>query len=82
MEPIDASVILHVEIWNERDMWNHARTVFEQENGIADQACFEHICGTEDRPDIPACLQMIFDPGKSPPGVQIEDCSAEIIPPP
>lgn len=76
-----ASVTLRIEIIDEQAMWRHAYAGFEQINGTADQADFEDMCGTEQAPDICGCLRMIFDSGESPPGLQIDDSSPEIVAP-
>ncbi|AJA09726.1 MULTISPECIES: hypothetical protein [Sphingopyxis] len=74
-----ASVTHYVDVWDEQIMWQSAFSAYEKTNGIADQPDFELMCGTQHKPDICACLQMIFDPGTSPMGVQNEDCCAELI---
>lgn len=74
-----ASVTLYVDVWDENIMWQSAYAAYAQTSGTTDQSDFEQMCGTQDQPDICACLQMIFDPGASPMGVQIEDCCAELI---
>lgn len=74
-----ASVTLYVDVWDEQIMWQSAYAACEKTSRTPDQADFELMCGTQDQPDICACLQMIFDPGASPMGVQIEDCCAELI---
>lgn len=89
---IEASVTLHVEIYDPPTLWDHAHRiyalshldhkVFDQANptalaaGLLDE--FVSMCGTRNEPDLGECLRMIFDPGESPPGVQIEDSSAEV----
>jgi hypothetical protein len=75
MERTGASVTLHVEVFDEQAMWDHAKSVYEQTNISSG---FEELCGTREEPDVTECLRMIFDPGESPPGVQINDSSAEI----
>ena len=35
------------------------------------------VLGTKRRPDVPACLTMLFDPGLSPDGTEILDSTAE-----
>lgn len=75
---ISARVSICVDIFDPQEMWRHAYATYEEQNGTADQGDFEEMCGTEEEPDIGACLQMIFDPGMSPPGIQIEDCDAEV----
>lgn len=74
-----ASVTLCVDVWDEQIMWQSAFAAYAQTSGTADQSDFELMCGTQGQPDICACLKMIFDPGPSPLGVQIEDCCAELI---
>lgn len=78
MEKTSASVTLHVEVFDPQAMWEHAYAVYEEGNGTADQGDFEDMCGTREEPDITECLRMIFDPGESPPGIQINDSSAEV----
>jgi len=90
---IEASVTLHVEIFDPKAMWDHAFGVYSGAqlgyklhdpddptrlgNELHDE--FVAMCGKRDDPDIAECLRMIFDPGESPPGVQIEDSSAEVV---
>ena len=92
-EPIEASVTLYVEIFDTQAMWDHAFGVYggaQLRYKIDDPADptrlgdelhdeFAVMCGKRDDPDIGECLRMIFDPGESPPGVQIDDSSAEIL---
>lgn len=94
MGGIDASVTLHVEVFDPQAMWDHAFGAYagpQLRYKIHDPADptrlsddlhgeFVALCGTRDDPDIGECLRMIFDPGESPPGIQIEDSSAEIAP--
>lgn len=78
---ISASVTLYVDVFDSQEMWRSAFAAFEASSGTADQSDFEEMCGTEEQPDICACLQLIFDPGESPAGTQIEDCCAELAEP-
>ncbi|WP_150293623.1 hypothetical protein [Sphingobium estronivorans] len=89
---ITASVTLHVEILDPQAMWDHAHRCYAlshldhkvyddaQPTRLADEllAEFVTLCGARDEPDIGDCLRMIFDPGESPPGILIEDSSAEV----
>ncbi|RIA46188.1 hypothetical protein DFR49_0721 [Hephaestia caeni] len=91
---IDASVTLHVEVFDPQAMWDHAFGAYARPQlryKVYDSADptrlghelhreFMELCGPRDKPDIGECLRMIFDPGESPPGVQIEDSAAEIAP--
>lgn len=77
-KPTFAHVTLYVEVCDEQAMWRRAYGTYEESNGTADQGDFEDICGTEQEPDIAECLRMIFDPGDSPPGIQIHDSAATI----
>lgn len=72
-----ASVTLHVEVTDEQELWDHAKAVYEQ-SGL--NSGFEELCGERKYPKVEECLRMIFDPGESPPGVQINDSSAVIEP--
>lgn len=93
---IDASVTLHVEVLDPQAMWDHALGVYaatqlrhkiydpDQPTRLADELHGEFtttMCGTRDDPDIGECLRMIFDPGESPPGLLIDDSSAELARP-
>ena len=75
---MNASITIHVEILNEQRLWDHAnricRSKYKDENP-------EDLIGTREEPDIEGCLQLIFDPGDSPPGIQIDDSVVEITPP-
>jgi len=89
---IEASVTLHVEVFDPQAMWDHAFRAYtgpQLRYKIHDPADptrlgdelhgqLVALCGTRDDPDIGECLRMIFDPGESPPGIQIEDSSAEV----
>ncbi|AMK23250.1 hypothetical protein GG804_01985 [Sphingomonas histidinilytica] len=91
-----ASITLHVEIIDSQAMWDHAFGIYAGVHlryevydpaeptrlGSALHDGFVAICGDRDTPDIGECLGMIFDPGASPPGIQIDDNSVEILPPP
>jgi hypothetical protein len=77
-ERINARVTLHVEVFDAKELWQHAYGTYEEQNGTADQGDFEEMYGTEDDPDIGECIRMIFDPGESPPCLQIEDSSVEV----
>ncbi|MDF0491572.1 hypothetical protein PX699_16700 [Sphingobium sp. H39-3-25] len=79
--PIFAHVTLHIEVLDAQAMWRRAYGAYEENNGTADQGGFEDICGTEHEPDICECARMVFDPGDSPPGIQIHDSLVEIRPP-
>lgn len=92
---IKASVTLHVEIFDPQAMWDHAVGIFAGANlryRIHDPADptlvsdelhdgFVAMCGSRDEPDICECLRQIFDPGESPPAIQIDDSTAELVPP-
>lgn len=65
-ERINARVTLHVEVFDAKELWQHAYGTYEEQNGTADQGDFEEMYGTEDDPDIGECIRMIFDPGESP----------------
>lgn len=87
-----ASVTLHIVILDPQTMWDHAHRVYAlshldhkvyddaQPTRVADEFLAEvtSLCGPRDEPDIGECLRMIFDPGESPPGIVIEDSSAEV----
>jgi len=91
-DAINASVTLQVEVFDQQGMWDHAFRTYAlshldhkvyddaQPTHLADELLgeFEPMCGTREDPDIGECLRMIFDPGESPPGIQIEDSSAEV----
>lgn len=82
MNKTSASVTIHVDVFDEQALWDHAKSVMlgtpmgppctEQE--------FVEMCGPREEPSITECLRMIFDPGESPPGIQINDSSAEVEP--
>jgi hypothetical protein len=44
---------------------------------ISLEAAREELTDEGGEPNIHACLQMVLDPGESPPGVSIEECSVE-----
>lgn len=91
-DAITASVTLHVEVLDPQAMWDYAHRSYAlshldhkvhddaQPTRLADEllAEFMALCGARDEPDIGDCLRMIFDPGESPPGILIEDSSAEV----
>lgn len=91
-DAITASVTLHVDVFDPQAMWDHAFRTYAlshltykihddaQPTRLADEllAEFVALCGARDEPDIGDCLRMIFDPGESPPGISIEDSSAEM----
>lgn len=93
MGVIDASVTLHVEVSDPQAMWDHAFGAYAgpqlrykvhdpgDPTGLGDELYdgFVALCGTRDDPDIGECLRMIFDPGESPLGIQIEGSSAELV---
>lgn len=85
MENTAASVTIHVEVFDPQEMWDHALHVYGASNGGRDAATvrqeFDDMCGPREEPDIGECLRMIFDPGESPPGIQINDSSAEVVAP-
>lgn len=73
-----ASVTLFVTIHDQKAVWDHAFGIYRQSSPNADEAEFALMGGTRHEPDLSGCLRMIFDPGESPPGLQIEESSAEI----
>ncbi|GLI98189.1 hypothetical protein Sbs19_20070 [Sphingobium sp. BS19] len=91
----NASITLLVEIFDPQAMWDHALGIFAGASlpyKIHDQADptrvgdelhdgFVAMCGSRDDPDICECLRQIFDPVECPPGVQIDDSTAELAPP-
>jgi hypothetical protein len=82
MERTGASVTIHLEVFDPQEMWDHAKGIYVKTNtgrfpSELDPE-FDEMCGTRDEPEITECLRMIFDPGESPPGIQINDSSAEI----
>lgn len=85
MENTAASVTLHVEVFDAQAMWGHAYVIYQRSNrgrsGITVREEFVEMCGPRMEPDIGECLRMIFDPGESPPGIQINDSSAEVVAP-
>lgn len=82
MEKLRASVTVQVEVFDQQAMWDHAYKIYDESmpNVSSDQTYLEFVemCGPRDEPKIGDCLQMIFDPGESPPGVQINDSSTEV----
>ncbi|EXS71086.1 hypothetical protein BF95_01475 [Sphingobium sp. Ant17] len=91
-DTISASVTLYVEVLDPQAIWDHAHRAYAlahldhkihdeaQPTRLAEEllAEFVSLCGTRKEPDIGDCLRMIFDPGESPPGILIEDSSAEV----
>lgn len=73
-----ASITLHVDVFDEQAMWDHARQIGEAQNAFVDEEAVVDMLGTREEPLIGECLRMIFDPGESPPGIQINDSSAEV----
>jgi hypothetical protein len=81
MERIDASVTIFVMIHDPQALWDRAVTQAIDDKAISDASeasNIEDMIGTRKEPDLSGCLRMIFDPGESPDGCQIEDSSAEI----
>lgn len=83
METTSAQVTIFVDVYDEQAMWDAAYEAYVKTGTATSDAevirkDFEELCGPRDEPDIAECLRMIFDPGESPPGLQINDSSAEI----
>lgn len=75
---VSASVTLFVTIHEPQAVWEHALGIYQQTSPSSDEAEFAELGGTRAEPDLSGCLRIIFDPGESPPGLQIEDSSAEL----
>ncbi|MFA7588404.1 MAG: hypothetical protein WCY11_19825 [Novosphingobium sp.] len=92
---IDASVTLHVEVFDPQAMWDHAFEIYADVNlryKVYDPAEPDHLAdelhdgfvtkaGSRNKPHIETCLRMIFDHGETPPGIQIDDSSTEVASP-
>lgn len=80
-----ATVSIHVEVTDEQVLWDHAKAVYAKENPGRDPADVEKefldMCGTREEPTVDQCLVMVFDPGESPPGVEIVESTADFDPP-
>lgn len=78
---MDYTVKIDVRVFDERALWRAAYAHYEEENGTADQGHFMEICGNPDDKegstvDVGACLLMLFDPGVSPDGCEIQGSAA------
>lgn len=78
MDKVSARFTLHVDVFDPQALWDHAHQIGQKENAFSDHEGAIDMLGPRDEPDVTECLRMIFDPGESPPGVQINDSSAEI----
>ena len=76
----NANVTIYVTVYDEQALWKHAYAKMESDTGTQDQGYVEEVLGTLTEPNVGACLQMIFDPGESPPGVCIIESTSEIEP--
>lgn len=78
---IAASVTVHVEVFDAQGAWDHALADYQKHYTASDEVAvaeFVDICGPREDPNIGELLRMIFDPGESPPGISIQDSSAEV----
>lgn len=79
---VEASVTLHVTIHDEHQLWMAARDNYLQANPTATTEELDGFFGDgrdEDFPyDLSGCLRELFDPGVSPPGIEIQDSSCEV----
>jgi len=84
MPPQDISssfaVIIDVTVHDKDALFNAALERYCRDNGqcaTAQDDAFAMLKPGGDI-DVPACLQMLFDPGVSPPGCEIEQSSVEV----
>lgn len=72
-KPINATVTLHIEVYDAQELWDQAKSICENMYSIGG---FQMRCGTREAPDIAGCLSEIFDPNESLPGITIWESSA------
>ena len=70
-----ASVTLHLNILDPQELWDSAAKAMKAAPGGKVDT---EIMGTRDNPTIGGCIAMIFDPGESPPGVEIIETTTEV----
>lgn len=75
---ISARVTLYVDVHDAEATWDHALAAYRCTDPYADIVEFIPMCGTREEPDLAGCLRMIFNPGDNPPGLWIQDSSAEL----
>lgn len=73
--PTMATVTITVEVTDEEELFKAAAARAEECGLLADS--WDDMCATDGK--IRASLIMLFDPGTSPPGVEIQDSEASII---
>lgn len=71
------TVSIEVEVTDEAALYESARTYAMNDGGFDDVADLESCLGTQAEPNVSGCLQMLFDPGQSPSGTEIQQCSVE-----
>lgn len=77
------TVTIDVTVYDEQALWDTALEAYIKAGTATSdpeviRKDFEDLCGTRDEPKITDCLCMVFDPGESPPGVQINESAAEV----
>lgn len=73
-------VTLYVTVYDSTELHEHAASVMRRDMRDTPKEMARQIrelLGTNRKPDLGACLRMIFDPGESPPGCTINDSSHE-----
>lgn len=70
------TLTLTIEVVDVEELYNETLACFERDG----QMPMPEIIGTPEEPDIEGCLQIILDPGVSPPGMSILDGSVEFHP--
>lgn len=69
------TVTLAVNVHDPAALWAAAMAHAMKESMTQDDAA--ELLGTQRRPDVPACLQMLLDPGTGPAGTSIEACDCD-----
>ncbi len=72
------TVSMDVTVHDEQALWDAAAVAYVEDAGSHVLLSeIEDLLGTREEPDIPACLQMLLDPGESPAGCTVEESRCE-----
>ena len=75
--PCEYTVSISVRVHDVEELYKHAIAVGTAKADMTEAEAADTLRGEDGKVNISACLIMVFDPGASPPGCDIQDSSAE-----
>lgn len=77
--PANWTVEIDVKVSDQRALWRKARDYLADIYGATEEAAANSLIGTEDDPDVGACLQMLLDRSEFLDGAEIQESRSEHV---